>query len=105
MLFKLFIVGLIATTAICEDVKEKGNLDDLIDNVFTQGRNDGEAAKVSRKLSTRFTFLQKKIFLQPCNGGLGECVRRSARRLKLPESQSISFLGSILPLCQRDNKH
>lgn len=60
MLFKLFIVGLIATTAICEDVKEKGNLDDLIDNVFTQGRNDGEAAKVSRKLSTRFTFLQTK---------------------------------------------
>jgi hypothetical protein len=65
MLFKLWLVGLIATSAICQDVKEKGNLDDLIDNVFTQGRNEGEAAKVSVELSANFLILLTKSFCSP----------------------------------------
>lgn len=47
MLIKLFFVGLFAT--VFGQVAEKGNLDDLIGNVFNEGRTDVVNEKVRRK--------------------------------------------------------
>jgi hypothetical protein len=47
MLSKLFLLALVATV-ICQEVKEKGNIDDLIENVFgNEGRTDAVNEKVS----------------------------------------------------------
>lgn len=55
MLLKLCILGFFAVTI--GETQQKGNLDDLIGDVFnTPGRTD--------------TVVNEK----PCNGGAGECV-------------------------------